>query len=284
MNIQETTFTFNDAEQNLRVGIIHNPDQCIGNVGLLIVVGGPQYRIGAHRQYVHMARHCAGMGIPVMRFDYQGIGDSDGSYGGFEHVSTDIHIAIDEFLDRVPDIQSIAIWGLCEGASALLLGGAEHKSASHIILANPWVRSESGLARAYVKHYYLDRLKSRDFWRKIFSGGFNIKAALSGFLSNIKKAFTSSPSVPEEDNRPFPERMVSGLRKFQGKSLLILSENDLVAREFNDLISTDSDWKKTIRDKISHRIDIADTDHTFSTERWRLKVAEDTANWILSEQ
>lgn len=288
MNYKETAFTFKGDEQNQRIGIIHNPDQCAGKMGLLIVVGGPQYRIGAHRQYVHMARHCAEAGIPAMRFDYQGIGDSDGSYAGFEHVTADIHYAVDEFLNRVPEIQSVAIWGLCEGASALLMGAAEHKSVSHIILANPWVRSSSGLARAYVKHYYLDRLKSKEFWRKIFSGNLNIKSAFSGFLSNIRQAFTSGKNTdetpPEEDNRPFPEQMLSGLRSFQGNSLLIMSENDLVAHEFGDLISSDKEWKKTIKEKISLRIDITETDHTFSTEEWRKKVAAHTTEWLLSGQ
>ncbi|PCI50447.1 MAG: hydrolase 1, exosortase A system-associated [Alphaproteobacteria bacterium] len=284
MNFTETAFTFSGDQQNLLIGIIHNPEQYTGKVGLLIVVGGPQYRIGAHRQYVHMARHCAARGIPVMRFDYQGIGDSDGSPAGFEHVTPDIDHAIDEFLKRTSGITSVAIWGLCEGASALLLGAARHKAVSHIILANPWVRSTSGLARATIKHYYLDRLKNPAFWRKIFSGHLNIKSALSGFLSNIRQAFAPGKALAEKDVRPFPERMLSGLAAFQGKTLLIMSEQDLVAREFDDLISSDKAWQKTIREKISQRIDIAETDHTFSSESWRVKVATSTADWLISGQ
>ncbi len=282
MNFKEIAFTFKNDENKQRVGIIHNPNLCVGKVGLLIVVGGPQYRIGAHRQYVHMARHCAERGIPAMRFDYQGIGDSDGSYKGFKYVTADINNAIDEFLKRVPEIQSVAIWGLCEGASALLLGGAEHKDASHIILANPWVRSTSGLARAYVKHYYLDRLKSREFWQKMFYGHLNVKSALCGLFLNIRQTFSPRKAPAEKDRRTFPERMLSGLINFQGETLLILSERDLVAREFDDLISTNKAWKKVISEKISLRLDIADTDHTFSTEKWRLKVATSTADWLLS--
>ncbi|MBL4894403.1 MAG: hypothetical protein JKY59_05960, partial [Emcibacter sp.] len=170
----------------------------------------------------------------------------------------------------------------------ILLGGTEHKAVSHIILANPWVRSEAGLAKAYVKHYYLDRLKSPEFWRKIFSGHLNITSALSGFWSNFRQAFRkeepSSESAPEEDNRPFPERMLSGLRDFQGKTLLIMSGNDLVAREFDDLISADKAWKNIMGEKISSRLDIAETDHTFSTEKWRGQVAAGTADWLLSAQ
>jgi len=290
MTYTETAFTFTGSNRNQLVGIIHNPKKMAGDIGLLIVVGGPQYRIGAHRQYVHMARHAAGLGIPVMRFDYQGVGDSDGDYPGFEHVGPDIHHAIDEFLRQTPAIRSLAIWGLCEGASAILLGGANHKSVSHIILANPWVRSESGLAKAYVKHYYFDRLKSPEFWRKIFSGNLKIKSALSGLKDNIKKAFGKKTSedapaiTPEENGRSFVERMLSGMQDFQGKILLQLSGNDLVAREFDDLTSGDKAWRRTIRQKISDRADIAESDHTFSTEEWRRKVAVSTADWLLSEK
>ena len=290
MTLQETAFTFGSEPQSERIGIIHHPDNRAGDVGLLIIVGGPQYRIGAHRQYVHLARHCAAKGIPTMRFDYQGVGDSGGNYPGFEHITGDISEAIEEFLARTPNIKSVAIWGLCEGASAILLGASDHKAISHIVLANPWVRSDSGLAKAYVKHYYLDRLKSPDFWRKIFSGKLNISGAVSGFLSNLKQAFgmKSTPQgtpqnvdSPIVDDRPFPERMRTGLENFQGKALLIQSEYDLVAREFDDLASSDKAWKKAIAQKISLRYDIPDTDHTFSTEAWRLSVAEKTANWIL---
>ncbi|PCJ30784.1 MAG: hydrolase 1, exosortase A system-associated [Alphaproteobacteria bacterium] len=281
MENTETAFAFTNNAQHQLIGIIHHPAEVMSQAGLLIVVGGPQYRIGAHRQYVHLARHCAKQGIPVMRFDYQGIGDSAGVYPGFEHVAPDIHEAIDQFITRVPEIKSVAIWGLCEGASAILLGGADHKAASHIILANPWVRSESGLAKAYVKHYYFERLLRPEFWKKIFSGKLNIKSAISGLFSNIKKAFVKER--PENtDNRAFPDRMLSGLQRFQGEFLLISSQNDLVAREFDDLTSADKEWRQTLKEKQSTRVDIAGSDHTFSTEEWRKQVAACTVDWLLT--
>lgn len=283
----EKAFTFQVENNHKVVGIIHNPDQLLSTVGLLIIVGGPQYRIGSHRQYVHLARHCAARGIAVMRFDYQGIGDSEGNYPGFEHITQDIHHAVEEFLSQTPHIKSVAIWGLCEGASAILLGGGQHKAVSHIILANTWVRGESSLAKAYVKHYYLDRLKSPDFWKKTFSGHLNIKSALSGLFNNIKKAFApkekSDPVKTDQDDRPFPDKMLSGLMDYQGHVMLIQSEQDLVAREFDDLVSTHKGWKKALEGQNITRTDIAETDHTFSSEEWRRQVADVTANWLLGK-
>jgi len=283
----ETAFTF-DIQSEQVIGICHTPDGQTHKTGLLIVVGGPQYRIGAHRQYVHMARFCADQGIACMRFDYRGVGDGHGTYSGFEQVSPDIHAAIDEFRRQCPDIEQVAIWGLCEGASAILLGGAEHQDVSDIILVNPWVRSEAGLAKAYVKHYYLDKLKDPAFWKKLFGGGLNIKQAFAGLWQNVTTAFGKPKDVEqtkasESDTRPFPERMLSGLQVFDGRVLLIQSENDLTAREFDDLVNSSSDWQKAFDQKDFSRIDIADTDHTFSSEKWRSDVANATAKWLLRQ-
>jgi len=52
--------------------------------GVLIVVGGPQYRVGSHRQFLLLSRRLAAEGHPVMRFDYRGMGDASGAMRGFE--------------------------------------------------------------------------------------------------------------------------------------------------------------------------------------------------------
>ena len=54
MNVSETALTFPCQQQSL-VGILHNPEQ-VSTVGVVIVVGGPQYRVGSHRQFTQLAR------------------------------------------------------------------------------------------------------------------------------------------------------------------------------------------------------------------------------------
>jgi uncharacterized protein len=43
------------------------------------MVAAGAYRVGPHRQFLLLARDWAADGIPVMRFDYQGQGDSEGA-------------------------------------------------------------------------------------------------------------------------------------------------------------------------------------------------------------
>jgi len=281
MTIKETALTF-QVDGNRLLGIIHKPDQPATKTGLLIVVGGPQYRVGAHRQYIHLARHAAKKGIPVMRFDYRGVGDSEGEYPGFEHVRPDIHAATDNFQKQCPQLEDVVIWGLCEGASAILLGGCDHKSVKKIILVNPWVRTESGHAKAMVKYYYLERLKDPEFWKKIFSGNFGLFASVKDFFKNLRGSIDKKTSPSPQNHLPFPERMLEGIKQFNGQSLLIQSGKDLTAREFDALIKSSAEWKRVTSQKSFTRIDLKECDHTFSSETERVKVAEVTSEWILS--
>ena len=92
------------------VGVMHHglPD---ASVGIVIVVGGPQYRVGSHRQFVLMARQLAATGIPVLRFDYRGMGDSTGAKRTFDEINSDIRAAIDCMQDSLPDVKRVVLLG-----------------------------------------------------------------------------------------------------------------------------------------------------------------------------
>src|SRR5262249_10654854 len=83
------------------VGILHR-SQSDAHRGMVIVVGGPQYRVGSHRQFILLARFLAESGVPVLRFDHRGIGDSDGLFLGFEQIDDDLAVAIDALMLHVP--------------------------------------------------------------------------------------------------------------------------------------------------------------------------------------
>ncbi|MFP4280549.1 MAG: hydrolase 1, exosortase A system-associated [Halochromatium sp.] len=155
--------------------------------GLLLVVGGPQYRVGSHRQFLLLARHLAAAGIPVFRFDYRGMGDSSGPQRDFEQINEDIRAAIDCFQSASPGLREIVIWGLCDAASAALFYAWQDPRVSALVLLNPWVRTEEGLAKAYLKGYYLRRVLSRDFWTSLLSGRVNPLNSLRSLLTMVRR-------------------------------------------------------------------------------------------------
>jgi exosortase A-associated hydrolase 1 len=246
--------------------------------GVLIVVGGPQYRAGSHRQFTLLARSLAAQGIAAMRFDYRGMGDSQGEARSFDAVGDDLRAAIDRFLQAVPGLREVVLWGLCDAASAVAMYAASDPRVSGLVLLNPWVRTSDGLARATLKHYYRGRLLEGAFWRKLASGRFDLLGSLKSMAGLARAA--RPVQAQDAGNAPLPERMHAGLRAFTGRVLIIVSGADLTAREFCDLAAGTPAWKRLLDGpRVSwRRLDQAD--HTFSRRAWRDQVSNWTCDWL----
>lgn len=276
------------------IGMAHLPDGTgsANRRGVLIVVGGPQYRTGSHRQFLLLARALADAGIPAMRFDYRGLGDSGGDLPGFEAIDDDIRAAADAFVETVPELEEIVLWGLCDAASAILFYAHNDPRIAGAVLLNPWVRSEAGYAKTQLKHYYLQRLASGEFWRKIFSGRLDVIGAVSGFFGTVKKASEKSEAASPQtadtddtatgDGNALAERMADGLRRFDKPALLIMSGRDLTAREFEDASAASAPWRALMAEPGFSRHDLPPADHTFSRRAWRDQVADWTRAWVAS--
>ena len=160
----ETPVLFHCGSDEL-VGIMHQPtSRPLYLSGVLIVVGGPQYRAGSHRQFVSLARDLAAAGIPAMRFDYRGMGDSSGTPISFEHAEKDIGAAVNLVCHRVKGVQDIFLWGLCDAASANLFYALTDKRITGLVLLNPWCRTEVGEAATDLKYYYTRRIFQKEFY------------------------------------------------------------------------------------------------------------------------
>ncbi|MBI3776072.1 MAG: hydrolase 1, exosortase A system-associated [Gammaproteobacteria bacterium] len=289
----EQALTFG-CETEALIGVLH-PGRAHAQVGVVLVVGGPQYRVGSHRQFVLLARSLAQAGIPVLRFDYRGMGDSSGAQRSFESVDNDIRSAIDVLCQQVRSVQKVMLWGLCDAASAALFYAHQDPRVAGLVLLNPWVRTEAGMARAYLKHYYLRRMVSGEFWKKLLSGQWSVRASFTSLIeltSKLRKSPASSElSAPEKppaaSNVPvttaasLPDAMLTGWERFNGKVLLILSgNNDYVADEFRDLVATSRRWRKVLQRASTTRHDYSDANHTFSRSACREQVADWTLAWI----
>ena len=79
---------------------------------------------------------------------------------------------------------------------------------------------------------------------------------------------------------PLPERMANGLAKFKGPVLLIMSGQDLTAREFEDSAGLSATWRRLLGEKRVTRRDLQAADHTFSRRTWHDKVVEWTSEWV----
>jgi len=272
------------CEDDAAIGIVASPVSPAER-GVLIVVGGPQYRVGSHRQFVLLSRHLAAHGIATMRFDVRGMGDSSGTLRSFEDVQPDLAAAVDCFFAKVQQLKEVVLWGLCDAASAALFYAHRDRRVCGLVLLNPWVRTSTGEAQAYLRHYYRQRLLSAELWRKLIAGRFDVRASVASLAGYARKAFAHAARTREEGtdrSAPLPERMADGMQRFSGEVLLILSGNDLTAREFTDTAAASPRWRALLADARVTQRTLAEANHTFSTRAWRDCVADWTLEWVTS--
>lgn len=265
------------------LGIVAKPERA-SKTGVIVIVGGPQYRTGSHRQFVLLSRALAAGGYPVLRFDYRGMGDSEGQQRDFQSVSPDIAAAIDALQRGIPSVQQVALWGLCDGASAALLYcyDVHDPRICALCLVNPWLRSDTSLARTRIKHYYTRRIVEKEFWTRLLNGKVGLQA-INEMLGSVRLAVVNRMYLTPQASAPnratpaqmhYQQRMALAWDHFTGRIFLLLSDNDYTAKEFLECASNDGAWKNALKHPGLIRRDLQGADHTLSSATSRTQ-AED---------
>jgi exosortase A-associated hydrolase 1 len=274
------------------VGVMTLPEQP-PQAAVIVIVGGPQYRAGSHRQFVLLCRALALQGHAAFRFDYTGMGDSPGGLNTFLSAGGDIGEAVGLVTRQLPSVKRIALWGLCDGASAALLYWLDTRDPriGGLCLLNPWVRSAASHAQTQVKHYYTRRLMQAAFWRKLLTGQV-AAGALTELWRNVRamgrrgggprpnQGDAAAVAGPEA---PFQARMAAAWRHYPGKILLLLSGDDYTAKEFLETLRTDPAWREALKRPAVEDHQLESADHTFSETSSRQSVERLTCAWLASD-
>jgi exosortase A-associated hydrolase 1 len=210
-------------------------DRAGGATGLLIVSGGNDIRVGAHRGMALLARRLAAAGTPVFRFDRRGVGDSSGENGGYASSGPDIAAAAAAFHERLPSLQRIVGFGNCDAATALVLFGRE-AGIDRLILSNPWVVEPTDHLppAAAIRARYAERLCSPGEWRRLLTGGVDIRKLISG----LRKIMTSGNEAESTLATRFFARL-------PGDATVVLAQRDATAQAFA-AEAAERRWRGTI--------------------------------------
>jgi len=255
MNAEQRALMFNCNGSGL-VGIVEVPERPLPR-GVLVVTGGPQYRVGSHRQFTILARTLSQRGIPVMRFDRRGMGDSEGGPRSVDRIDEEIRAAMKEFFMQVPEMQEVVIWGLCDAAAAAALYVATDHRVRGLVLFNPRVRT---------------RQRAAPVSKNVASDRPDVVATATALRQNMRPA--ASNDGDGDENAALPLQVIDSLAGYAGQVLVILFGDDLTGAEFARLMT-----HHKVR---ARRIDVSGANHTFASRTWRAEVAEASANWLMS--
>lgn len=116
-NFREKFFQLEDAPH--LVATLATPlESAQGGLGVLLFNSGVIHRIGPHRINVRLSRELAQRGMPALRLDLSGLGDSrraGGTASMLEQVCADLKAAIDTLVQRT-GVERVVIIGICSGA------------------------------------------------------------------------------------------------------------------------------------------------------------------------
>ncbi|MCM3563253.1 hydrolase 1, exosortase A system-associated [Hydrogenophaga intermedia] len=305
------------------LGLLSQPaaDAPARDIGMLIVPGGAQYRVGAHRQFRELAHELAAAGYPTLRFDLPGQGDSPGEPLPYTAIGPCLQAAGNALLQASPAAcRRIAVFGLCDGASAALLhahacmkaqaqshaqaDGQAHPQANAtseptwagIAMLNPWLEPDAQVQQARERHYYRQRLFSRALWRQLFSGGLgmaSVRAALRSAMGSRASppGGPANASVKAPMNSPTngppvlqPADVNAALAQawvaWPGQLLLIVGGADLSGQTFDHQVQHHPAWRSRRPAARWQRVLLPGADHTLSRNQWRIAARDALLAWL----
>jgi exosortase A-associated hydrolase 1 len=230
-------------------------DEGDATTGLLIVSGGNEIRMGAHRGMATLSQALNHLDYPAFRFDRRGIGDSEGENGGFLTSAPDIEAAVAAFKHHCPKLTRIVAFGNCDAASALLLRAVPGIDA--LVLANIWIvePTDDLPPPAAIRARYVERLGDPKAWFGLFTGAINLRKLAGGLFKIARKQPPRLNSLSRQ--------VAAGLVQFPGPVTILLAERDGTALAFSDA------WQKPdyaeVRERSTIRlIKIDSASHSFA--------------------
>lgn len=208
--------------------LIGTLDEATGMTGLLIVSGGNEIRIGAHRGMATLAQRLAERGVPVFRFDRRGVGDSSGANGGFLSSGPDIAAAAATFVAETR-VKHLVAFGNCDAATALALFGPS-AGIDRLVLANPWAIEDADdlPPAAAIRAHYAGKLRDPGEWLRLARGGVDLRRLASG----LRKVTTARP----QSETGLAARLIAALHRWGECVTVLLATDDATAIAFRDAI------------------------------------------------
>ena len=293
-------------------GMLHEPDpRHARGVCMLLLSPGIKGRVGPHRLYLKIAERLVPMGFHVLRFDFYGLGDSEGAID--ERLLSDMYNTIQNGR-YVDDTKAAMDWveanckvnrfvgsGLCGGSITALLAAAEDaRIVSMVALSIPvafdggeanWARFATSRQLVSIRRNYFKRLVKPESWIRFLTGKTSYYVLWRSLKQMLPWASASAgtttrsqalapTALPKDDANPkFPPAFL----KFVGskrRMLLIFSGKDRLIWEFEEKFENRYRTQlEPLRDYFAVKR-IENANHALTDPAWVREMLDMAAHWL----
>jgi len=194
-----------DGPDGRLFGVLTEPLGARKELTALLLNAGPQRRTGPNRMWVEIARRWAASGVPTLRLDLAGIGDSDGDAAALVRVTEFYKQAYVEQARAALEMlgerglpERFVVLGLCAGCYWAANAALEDERVAAVIMLNPrtLVFDEWRHALRRTRHLR-ERMLRPSTWRKVLSGDIRLAKHLETGRTLIGRA-ASTPRRAHE--------------------------------------------------------------------------------------
>lgn len=304
---QLTPIVFTNRKGLRLFGILHMPPSSARkDVGILLLSPGVKMRVGPECLYRRMTELFIRLGFPVFRFDFYGLGDSEGDLEETLLVDVYNHIEMGRFVDDTIDavdwmqqhcgVSRVVVSGLCGGAvTGLLAGNRDNRIAGLISLGiTPVLASRAADASLYMTETQVMHAKKRYFrslvnfkaWWRFLTLRSDYRLVWRALIKPLIRPLKGKTPDGENDgagkdnaNPLFPPAFFNMLASNR-PMLLIFSGADRLYGEFQEkFVAKYKDRLQHVASGYDMHI-IPHANHVLSLREWQRQMLDIAAQWL----
>jgi len=291
-------------------GILHLPKTtAVRPVAIMLLSPGVKMRVGPHRLYNKMTERFLCLGFPVLRFDYYGLGDSEGDLP--ESVLVEVYNTIQtgrfvpdtidamDWMQREHGVSRFIASGLCGGAiSGLLAAERDHRLEALLALGIPvsfegseqhWGRYITRGQLKELSHGYVRRLSEPGAWLRFltFQSDYRvIWRSMRERYTTPTKTTTAAPATaatndapPSNLNPQFAPAFFSMLERSR-PMLLLFGGADRWMWEFEEKFESPNATRLAPYRAGYEKHTIDSANHILSDEQWLTEMLDLSEAWL----
>lgn len=315
----EEPVTFYNKNGKRLFGVVHVPEQVpikTKRVGVNLLNPGIKYRVAPHRLNVKIARRLCQEGFYVLRFDPEGIGDSEGELPSGQNMPEiwgsiqrgryvdDTKLANDFFIKNY-SVKKLILIGNCGGAITAALSAQKDDRVDSLILIDlPILLSgtdysfvdkivENREAVDFLFKEYMKRIFKASSWKNLINGKTDKKALKRVIQMKYQKLFQRSSNIEKisdaelSGNNPRINKLIFEAFESlieQGKKVLFICAGGDIGTESFNIFFKERYLLPT--NKYSNFVDtcvIEKANHIYTLTKWQESLINKISEWILEK-